>query len=128
MDPIADLLIRIKNAQSTGCELVELPFSKVKFAVSKILEKEGFLAKVEKRVSKNKEKLELKLKYNEKMPAIQNLKRVSKSGQRVYIKSEKIRPVRQGYGLVIISTSQGLMTGKEARKKRLGGEIICEIW
>jgi len=128
MDPISDLLTRIKNAQSAGHESVELPYSKAKFAIAKILEREGFLAKAEKRTAKNKEKLDLKLKYNEKIPAIQDLKRVSRSGQRVYIGVDKIKSVRQGYGLAIISTSQGLMTDKEARKKRLGGEIIFEVW
>jgi len=128
MDPIADLLNRIKNAQHVKHETVDMPFSKAKFAIAKILEQEKFLAGVERKGPKLKERLELKLKYNQGQPAIQDLRRVSRLGQRRYIKAEKIKPVKQGYGLAIISTSAGLLTDKEAKKKRLGGEIICEIW
>lgn len=128
MDPIADLLVRIKNAQASGHENVEAPFSKVKFEVAKILEKEGFVSLVEKKGVKGKEKVEISLKYDQGVPAISGIKRVSKPGQRIYIGSEKIRPIKQGYGRAIISTSQGLMTDKEAKKENMGGEILCEIW
>ncbi len=128
MDPIADLLVRIKNAQSTGHETVEAPFSKVKLAIVKILEKEGFLSGAEKKGAKNKEKLEIKLKYDQGAPAIQGLKRVSKPGQRIYITAQNLKPVKQGYGIMIVSTSQGIMTNKDARKRHLGGEVICEIY
>jgi len=128
MDPIADLLVRIKNAQASGHELVEAPFSKVKFAISKILEREGIIGAVEKKGVKNKEKIEITLKYDQGVGAIGEIKRVSKPGQRIYTSSEKIRSVKQGYGLSIISTSQGLMTDKEARKKKIGGEILFQIW
>ncbi len=128
MDPIADLLNRIKNAQKVGHESVEIPFSKAKFELAKILNREGFIVSVEKKGAKNREKLELKLKYNQGIPAIQDLRRVSKPGQRIYASVQKIKPVKQGYGLAIISTSFGLMTDKEARKNKLGGEILCEIW
>jgi len=128
MDPIADLLVSIKNAQSIGHETVETPFSKVKFAIVKILEKEGFLGGTEKKGAKNKEKLEIRLKYDKGVPAIQGLKRVSKPGRRIYVAAQKLKLVKQGYGIAIVSTSQGLMSDKEAKKKRLGGEIICEIW
>ncbi len=128
MDPIADLLNRIKNAQHSKHETVDMPFSKAKFAIAKILEQEKFLAGVERKGPKLKERLELKLKYNQDQPAIQDLRRVSHLGQRRYIKAEKIKPVKQGYGLAVISTSSGLMTDKEAKKKGIGGEIIFEIW
>jgi small subunit ribosomal protein S8 len=107
---------------------VEAPFSKVKFAISKILEREGLIGTVEKKGAKNKEKIEITLKYDQGVGAIGEIKRVSKPGQRIYTSSEKIRSVKQGYGLSIISTSQGLMTDKEAKKKKIGGEILFQIW
>lgn len=128
MDPIANLLIIIKNAQMAGKKIAEAHFSNVKFELAKILEKEGYLGKVERKGIKPKEKIILNLKYNQGVPAIQDLRRMSKPSQRRYIQADKIRLVKQGYGTSVVSTSQGLMTGKEARKKRLGGEFICEIW
>jgi len=128
MDPIADLLVRIQNAQRAGRDSLEVPFSKIKFEIAKILEKEGFLSGVEKRGAKTKEKLEISLKYNQGVPAIQELRRISRLGQRVYIKADKNKPVKQGYGIAIISTPDGLMTDREARKKKIGGEILCEVW
>jgi len=128
MDPIADLLVRIKNAQASSLESVEIPFSKVKLAISKILEREGFVGQVEKRGLKNKEKIAIALKYEQGAPAISEIKRVSKLGQRIYVSSDKVRSVKQGYGLAIISTSRGLMTDKEAKKNKVGGEILCQVW
>jgi small subunit ribosomal protein S8 len=128
MDPVSDLLIRIKNAQGAGRESLELPYSKIKFNIAKILEREGFLAGVERKGPKAKERLQLNLKYVQGAPTIQDLRRVSKIGQRIYTSAHKIKRVKQGYGLAIISTSQGLMTDKEAKQKKLGGEILCEIW
>lgn len=128
MDPIADLLVRIKNAQASSHESVEIPFSKVKLAIAKILEREGFVGLVEKKGLKNKEKIEIVLKYDQGAPAISELKRVSKPGQRIYIPGDKVRSVKQGYGRAIISTSRGLMTDKEAKKNRVGGEILCQVW
>ena len=128
MDPIADLLVRIKNAQGAGHDMVEVPFSSVKLAVAKILEERGFIEKIERQGIKSKEKLEIKLKYDQGIGAIGGAKRVSKPGQRAYVPLQKIRAVRQGYGLAIISTSQGIMSDKDARKKKIGGEVLCEIW
>jgi len=128
MDQIADLLVRIKNAQASGHPSVEVPFSKVKMAMAKILEQEGLFGRVEKKGLKSKEKIEIILKYDQGVPVINDLKRISKLGQRIYVSSDKIRAVKQGYGLAIISTSQGLMTDKEAKKKNLGGEVLCQIW
>jgi len=128
MDPIADLLVRIKNAQASGHESVEIPFSKAKLAIAKILEREGFVGQVEKKGLKNKEKIEIILKYDQGAPAISELKRVSKPGQRIYVSGDKIRSVKQGYGLAVISTSRGLMTDKEAKKNKVGGEILCQVW
>ncbi|KKS26264.1 MAG: 30S ribosomal protein S8 [Parcubacteria group bacterium GW2011_GWC2_42_6] len=128
MDSISDMLIRIKNAQQAGHEFVEMPSSKAKFELGKILKQNGYLESVEKKKVKNKERLVLKLKYEQESPAIRGLKRVSRPGCRIYMKNGQIRPIKQGYGLVIVSTSRGLMVGGEAKKNKLGGEIICEIW
>ena len=128
MDPIADLLVRIKNAQLAGRETVEAPFSRVKFAIAQILEKEGFVKKIEKKGVKNNEKLEIELKYDQGIGAIAGIKRISSPGQRTYAQSAKLRPIKQGYGLAIVSTSQGIMSDKEARKKKIGGEVLCNVW
>ena len=128
MDPIADLLIRIKNAQAAGHETLAVPFSKVKLNLLKILENNGLIESLERKGAKNKERIEIKLKYHDNAPAIAGLKRISRPGQRIYLGAKKIRPVKQGYGLMIVSTSQGLMTGLEAKKKKLGGEILCQVW
>ena len=133
MDPITDMFNQIRNAQAVGHLTVEIPYSKLKYEIAKILEKEKFIEKVGKPKGKNtprskKKVFEIVLKYAEKLPAISGIKRVSKSGQRIYLKAKDLRPVRSGYGINIISTPKGLMTGKDARKQKLGGEVIAEIW
>lgn len=128
MDPIADLLVRIKNAQAAGHETLAVPFSKVKLNLLKILENNGLIESLERKGVKSKERIEVGLKYHQGAPAIAGLKRISCPGQRIYLGAKKIRPVKQGYGLTIVSTSQGLMTGLEAKKKKLGGEILCQVW
>jgi len=128
MDPIADMLNRIKNAQAVGHPTVEFPFSNLKNEVAKILEREGFIDKIEKKGRKTKKTIEITLKYDNKMPAISGIKKISKPGQRIYLDSTKIKKVRDGYGIAIISTSKGLMTDKEARKNKIGGEVLCEVW
>lgn len=127
-DPIADMLIRIKNAQAVGHATVRVPFSKLKFSLAQILAREGFVGKIEKKGKDVNKYLKIDLRYQNNRPAISGVKKVSKPGQRVYVKKEKIWLVKQGYGLAIISTSSGLMTNKEARKKGVGGEILCEVW
>lgn len=127
-DPIADMLIRIKNAQIVGQPVVRLPFSQLKFNLAQILEKEGFLGKIEKKGKDIHKYIKIDLKYNNNSPAVSDVKRISKPSQRIYLKKEMIKPVKQGYGIAVISTSKGLMTNKEARKQKLGGELMCEIW
>ncbi len=127
-DPISDMLNRIRNAQASDLEKIELPFSNLKYAIAEILEKSGFVGKVDKKGKKTNKILEIALKYEEKIPVISGLKRVSKPGRRVYTDYQEIRKVRGGYGIAVISTSKGLMTDRDARKNRIGGEIICEIW
>jgi len=121
------MLTRIRNASLTSKQDVLIPFSKVKLALAKILEKEKYLAAVETIEEPNKT-IKLKLKYQNKKPVINSLKRISKTSNRVYVKKEDLPRVLNGFGLAIISTSKGMMTNKEARKIGLGGEIICEIY
>ena len=127
-DPIADMLNRIRNAQAVFQPTVDIPFSKIKFEISKILAKEGFIESFDKKGGKNKKFIRITLRYNKKMPAISGLKKISKPGQRIYLPYREIKKVKGGYGIAIISTSKGLMTDKEAGRQKLGGEVICEIW
>lgn len=124
MDPIANMLTIIRNAQAVNKPTVFVPFSKIKFEIVRVLKENGFIRGCEKKGKKPNKIIEITLNNETQM----NIKRISKSGQRVYVKKEEIRPVRQGFGIAILSTSQGIMTNKEARKKGLGGEIICEVY
>lgn len=130
-DPIADMLTRIRNAQAVGHATVDLPFSKIKLSLAEILAKEGFIKKAEKKGRGMKRKIEIELAYQDKkntIPKISKIERISKPGKQEYIKTKDIHAVLGGRGINIISTSKGLMTGKEAKKKGLGGEILCEVW
>jgi len=127
-DPISDMLTRIRNAQAVLHKTVVIPFSKFKFSLAEILEKEGLIGKISTQGRKTKKTIKIELKYDNNKPVISSIKRISKQGQRIYIKKDELKPIRQGYGFVIISTSQGLMTNNEANKKGLGGELICEVY
>jgi len=132
-DPIADMLTRIRNALAIKKPEIVLPYSKVKFNIAKVLEKEELIKKVEIIDVVNSKigfkQLKIKLKYNEdNQSVIGVLKRISSPGQRIYVKKDKIPKVLNGLGMNILSTSKGLMTGQEAREKGLGGELICEIY
>lgn len=124
MDPIADMLVAIKNGYMAQKPKVAMPYSKFKLAVAKVLEKEKFVQKVE----MQENIIEIDLIYENKKPKIESIKKMSKLGLRVYVKSKNIKSIRGGRGLTIISTPQGVMSGKEARTKNLGGELICQIW
>ncbi len=128
MDPIADMLNQIKNAQAVGHPAVSLPCSNVKYEVARILEQEGFISKIEKKGRKAKKILQLTLKYNDKEPVIVSIKKISKPGQRIYRSHSEMRSPRGGYGVGIVSTNKGMMTVKDARKQKLGGELICEVF
>ena len=129
IDPIADMLTRIRNAQAAKKREVLIPFSKLKFEIAKILKHEDFVATVEKEEGLKFPQLKISLKYDEqKTGVIKNIQRVSRPGKRVYVGKNKMPNVLNNLGLAIISTSLGLMTNKEAKRKGLGGEIICEIW
>jgi small subunit ribosomal protein S8 len=127
-DPIADMLIRIKNAQAVLHPNVEIPHSNLKYKLANILLENNFIEAVEKKQNKIKKSIKIILKYKDKEPVIEELRRVSKPGRRVYTQAKNIRSPRGGRGMVIVSTSDGLMNGQEARKRKLGGEIICELW
>jgi len=127
MDPISDMLTRIRNAVLVKKDEVMIPFSRIKFEIAKIMEAERFITGVE--VLEKERKMKVSLKYGEDgSPAVRNLKRVSKPGKRVYAGKEELPRVLGGIGIAIISTSQGLLTVGEARKRGLGGEVICEIY
>jgi len=127
-DPIADMLIRLKNAQAVLHPTVDIPYSNLKYKLANILLKNGLVKKVEKKQNKERKVIRITLKYKDKKPVMEELVRVSKPGKRIYTSAKKIRLSRGGYGIKIVSTPEGLMTGREARRKRLGGEVICEVW
>jgi len=127
-DPIADMLTRIRNAVAAKKPEVVLPFSKIKFKIAQILEKQNYLTKVEKVKTGRWEELKITLKYNTDGSAIHHIQRLSRPGQRVYVAGKDIRKVLNGYGSAILSTSQGIMTSQEARRQNIGGELMCEIW
>ncbi len=127
-DPIADMLTRIRNAQRAGHFEIEMPSSKVKFALANILKKEGYVGDISQSKKGFRINLKIGLKKIEDRYAIQGIKRISKPGQRIYVNKDKIPYVLNNYGMAIISTSSGLMTNDEARKNKLGGEVICEVW
>jgi len=133
LDPIADMLTRVRNAQAAGRASVVLNFSSVKEIIAQILVREGYASRVERSDEDGKPSLTIRLRYEQvtptqKKPAITEIDRVSKEGCRIYIKRHDIEKVKNGYGIAIVSTSQGIMTGKEAYRKGLGGEYICKVW
>ncbi len=128
-DPISDMLTRVRNATMARAHIVEMPLSKIKFTIAKILETRGYLDAVETVTEGGRQTLRLTLKYGvDRTPAISALTRISKPGRRVYVKADDIRTVRSGFGIAILSTPNGLMASDEARKRRLGGEVICEVY
>ncbi len=127
-DPIGDMLAQIKNATLAHKKDVEVSYSNVKLAVARTMVREGYLMSVEKVGEAPKFKLHIRLSYRDDAPVITDLKRKSKPGLRVYVARNNIRNVVGGKGMAIISTSQGVMTGSDARKRGLGGELLCEVW
>lgn len=126
-DPIADMLTRIRNAQKAQKRSLELPFSKLKLQIAEILKREAFIGEVGK-TDGMPAMLTIELKYAGKRGAIQSITRESKPGHRQYRKAEEMPSILNGYGIAIVSTSQGLMTAKEAKKKGIGGEVICSVY
>lgn len=128
-DPISDMLTRIRNASRVKKAEVLIPFSKIKMSIAQILAREGYVVGVEEvEAGSVKKSIKLNLKYVNREPAITNIDRISTPGRRVYVGKYKIPKVRNGMGIAIISTSQGLVSDREARKRQIGGELICEIY
>lgn len=128
-DPLADMLTRIRNAQHAGHERVEIPASKLKMGVAKVLKKEGFVKNYKLIQDKKQGILRIYLRYtDENKPVIGGLKKVSKPGRRVYSGYDEIPPVRGGFGVVILSTSKGIVSDRDARTQKTGGEVLCQVW
>ena len=128
-DPIADMLTRIRNANIVSHQTVELPSSKLKVALAKLLKEEGYIIDYTEKADGNFKTLTIELKYDEtNKPVITSLKRVSKPGLRNYCKAKNLPQVMGGMGIAIVSTSKGLLTDRKARKENLGGEVLCYIY
>ncbi len=129
-DPIADLLARIKNAQTARHMTVDVPHSKVKTEVLRILEAEGFIGTFETITEGKFPAIRVNLRYDSRSrkPVIQYLKRVSTPGLRVYRGASDLRPMRGGLATRVVTTSQGVMTDRECRRRNIGGEVLCEVW
>ena len=124
-DPVADLLTRVRNAAGARHETVSVPASRMKAEVARILRDEGFISGYD---QPNARELVLRMKYVGKMPAVSGLRRISKPGLRVYARKSEMPRVLGGLGVAIVSTSSGLMTGREAQRKGLGGEVLAYVW
>ncbi|HOO20313.1 MAG TPA: 30S ribosomal protein S8 [Kiritimatiellia bacterium] len=128
-DPIADMLTRIRNACKAGLPAVEMGHSRLKAEIARLLKKEGYVADVAEATEDGKKILRVVLKYDyNEQPIIQQLQRVSKPGLRRYVAATAIPRVRGGLGTAVLSTSRGLMTDREARAARVGGEVLCQVW
>ena len=128
-DPIADMLTRIRNANMVSHAQVEMPSSKLKLELAKLLKEEGYITNYIERVVDKFKVLSIELKYDEAgKPIITNLQRVSKPGLRNYCKAKNLPQVLGGMGIAIVSTSKGLLTDRRARKENVGGEILCYVW
>ena len=127
-DPIADMIVRIKNASDSKKESVVFPHSKIKLAILGSLEKHGFIKSFAKKGKKVAKWIEVVLAYDETGSKITGVERVSKSSKRIYQKAKDIRSVRSGFGRLVLSTPKGIMTDKEAKEAKLGGEALFKIW
>jgi small subunit ribosomal protein S8 len=128
-DPIADFLARIRNGIRARKQLVECPRSNIKLRIAEILRDEGFVQSVTASEDEKQGMLKLALRYDGRNScAITGMRRVSRPGQRAYVPAKQVPRVRNGLGIAILSTSQGVMTDKEARTKGVGGEVLCEVW
>ncbi len=128
-DPIADMLTRIRNAVRIERPEVEMPFSKVKSGLAEVLKREGYIWDWREVKSEPANQIHIDLKYGPNGErVIQHIKRVSKPGRRVYSRATNLRPVLNGLGISIISTSRGVISDREARQRKLGGEVLCELW
>jgi small subunit ribosomal protein S8 len=129
-DPIADMLVRIRNAVMARHDRVVIPASKLKGTIAEVLKNEGYVADVVHETEENGlEVLSITLKYGkDKTPAIEGIERISKPGRRVYVRAQDIPKVRSGLGIAVLSTSRGVMSDRQARKIGVGGELLCQVW
>jgi small subunit ribosomal protein S8 len=128
MDVVGDLIVRLQNAGAIGKASVAIPYSTFKHAIAEKLKDAGYVAAVDKKGKKVRKVLDVTLKYRNGQPAISGMRRISKPGRRMYRNVLEIHPVRYGHGALILSTPSGIKTDKEARKEKLGGEALFEIW
>jgi len=133
LDPISDMLTRIRNANMAGHKEALVPFSKLKLGIAGIFRDKKFVEEINELEVEGRKHIRIEIRYTQnekgqKIPFIQGLRRVSREGQRVYAGKGKLPVVKNGFGFSVISTSKGLMTGEEAKKAGVGGEVICEIW
>ena len=129
MDLISDMLLRIRNAINAQKEMVDIPHSRIKEGMARLLVAEGYVTKYETHAKMNKKYLRVTLKYiGKKKNMIAGLKRVSTPGKKIYVGADAIPKVQSGFGTAILTTPQGLMTGEQAEDKRIGGEVLCYIW
>lgn len=127
-DTIADMLTRVRNANQAGLETVQIPYSKIKESILKVLQGEGFLGDIQVAGEGTKKALVVALKYAGRVRVLGGIDRVSKPGRRVYLGHEDLKVVRGGLGVTILSTSKGVMSDSQARQQHLGGEAICKVW
>ena len=127
-DPIGDMIARIKNAQLRNHKKVQLPSSKFKIKIAEVLKSEGYIIDFKVSQESNKPYLEISLKYNSGNPVISSIQRVSKPGRRIFSRAESLPKINNGLGIAIISTPKGVMTDIDARKQKVGGEIICKVF
>lgn len=128
MDPISNMIITMKNAQLAGLSVATVPYSKMKDAIAACLQKEGYVSDVSKKVKKGHPVLEITLAYAGKKPKITEVERISKQSRRVYLQMKDIHTVKNGTGLLVLSTPKGIMSGTEARKHQVGGEALFRMW
>lgn len=128
-DPIADMIIRIKNGSMASKDSVMVPYSKIKHAIAEVLLTEGYIRSIAKKKIKNAKFLDLGIAQNESgSPVLDNIVRVSKPSKRIYLGVKDIRPIRYGYGSVLLSTPKGILTDKQAKKEHVGGEVLLHVW
>ena len=127
-DPIGDMIARIKNSQLRNHKKVELPSSNFKTKIAEVLKNEGYIIDYNVSTEDNKPKLEIKLKYNSGSPVISSIQRVSKPGRRIFSSADSLPKINNGLGIAIVSTPKGVMTDIDARKQKVGGEIICKVF
>jgi small subunit ribosomal protein S8 len=128
MDPISNMIISIKNAGNAGRENLSIPYSKIKESIAEVLKKEGYVKDVKAETKGGKKVLSISIFIDKQTPKIRGVKRISKTSKRIYKKASEIRPVKNGYGLLILTTPQGVMTGRDARAQKIGGEALFTIW